>query len=239
MRDLYIKDMNQIYASEELISRTITNIKNYNKIKNGSKAKKIVAATAAAITISVGSVGAYISVTGNTEILEKLGIHTNPLLYQRAFTHTSYSNEHNVESYERLEFLGDAVLELAISDYLYQEKHLEEGTMTKMRACYVCEEACATYAKELSFDQEILLGSGESEANTTILADVFESFIGAMYLDQGFSYTSRFVMKIILPYIEKKVNFLHDYKSELHLRHISLYHLLFRQHQIFSVSNLV
>ena len=74
MRDLYIKDMNQIYASEELISRTITNIKNYNKIKNGSKAKKIVAATAAAITISVGSVGAYISVTGNTEILEKLGI---------------------------------------------------------------------------------------------------------------------------------------------------------------------
>ena len=148
-------------------------------------------------------------------ILEKLGIHTNPLLYQRAFTHTSYSNEHNVESYERLEFLGDAVLELAISDYLYQEKHLEEGTMTKMRACYVCEEACATYAKELSFDQEILLGSGESEANTTILADVFESFIGAMYLDQGFSYTSRFVMKIILPYIYKKVNFLHDYKSEL------------------------
>ncbi len=149
------------------------------------------------------------------EILDKLNIHTNKDLYQKAFTHTSYSNEHNVESYERLEFLGDAVLELTISDYLYNEKHLEEGTMTKMRASYVCEEACATYAKELKLEKDILLGSGESEANTTILADVFESFIGAMYLDKGFTPTSKFVMDIIIPYIEKKVDFLHDYKSEL------------------------
>ena len=149
------------------------------------------------------------------EILDKLNIHTNKDLYQKAFTHTSYSNEHNVESYERLEFLGDAVLELTISDYLYNEKHLEEGTMTKMRASYVCEEACATYAKELKLEKDILLGSGESEANTTILADVFESFIGAMYLDKGFRTTSKFVMDIIIPYIEKKIDFLHDYKSEL------------------------
>ena len=149
------------------------------------------------------------------EILDKLNIHTNKDLYQKAFTHTSYSNEHNVESYERLEFLGDAVLELTISDYLYNEKHLEEGTMTKMRASYVCEEACATYAKELKLEKDILLGSGESEANTTILADVFESFIGAVYLDKGFRTTSKFVMDIIIPYIEKKIDFLHDYKSEL------------------------
>lgn len=149
------------------------------------------------------------------EILDKLNIHTNKDLYQKAFTHTSYSNEHNVESYERLEFLGDAVLELTISDYLYNEKHLEEGTMTKMRASYVCEEACATYAKELKLEKDILLGSGESEANNTILADVFESFIGAMYLDKGFRTTSKFVMDIIIPYIEKKIDFLHDYKSEL------------------------
>ena len=149
------------------------------------------------------------------EILDRLNIHTNEDLYRKAFTHTSYSNEHDVESYERLEFLGDAVLELTISDYLYNEKHLEEGTMTKMRASYVCEEACATYSRELGFEKEILLGSGENEANTTILADVFESFIGAMYIDQGFSYTSKFVMNIIIKYIEKKVDFLHDYKSEL------------------------
>lgn len=151
------------------------------------------------------------------EILEKLNISTNrEQLYKTAFTHTSYSNEHaNIESYERLEFLGDAVLELIISNYLYKERHLEEGTMTKMRASYVCEGACATYARELGLDKAILLGSGENEANTAIIADVFESFIGAMYLDQGLDYTKKFVMDIIIKYIDKRVDFLHDYKSEL------------------------
>ena len=151
------------------------------------------------------------------KILEELKINTeNEELYVKAFTHTSYSNEHmECESYERLEFLGDAVLEVIISDYLYNEKHLEEGTMTKMRASYVCEAACATYAKEIGLDSYIRLGSGEVEANTTIIADVFESFIGAMYLDQGISFTRDFVMGIIKRYIEMKVDFLHDYKSEL------------------------
>lgn len=151
------------------------------------------------------------------EILDKLKIYSNQEdLYIRALTHTSYSNEHlECESYERLEFLGDAVLELIISDYLYNEKHLEEGTMTKMRASYVCEAACCTYAKELELDRYVRLGSGEVEANTTILADVFESFIGAMYLDQGIEFTRIWVMNIIRDYIEKKVDFLHDYKSEL------------------------
>lgn len=151
------------------------------------------------------------------EILKRLNINTEQIdLYKRAFTHTSYSNEHEeCESYERLEFLGDAVLEVIISDYLYKEKHLEEGTMTKMRASYVCETACATYARKIRLDEEILLGSGEIEANTTIIADVFESFIAAMYLDQGLDKTSEFVMNVIKPYIERNVDFLHDYKSEL------------------------
>ena len=75
------------------------------------------------------------------QLLKELNINPKDIsLYETAFTHTSYSNEHsNCESYERLEFLGDAVLELIISDYLYNEKHLEEGTMTKMRSSYVCE----------------------------------------------------------------------------------------------------
>lgn len=151
------------------------------------------------------------------QILKELNINPNNLsLYKTAFTHTSYSNEHiNCESYERLEFLGDAVLELIISDYLYKERHLEEGTMTKMRSSYVCEEACATYSKELGFDKYIYLGSGETEASSTILADVFESFIGATYLDQGFAFTSKFVLNIITKYINKGIDFLHDYKSEL------------------------
>lgn len=151
------------------------------------------------------------------EILKKLNIKSdNVELYKTAFTHTSYSNEHSgIDSYERLEFLGDAVLELIISDYLYNEKHLEEGTMTKMRASYVCEEACATYAKELEFDKYVLLGSGESNASVTIIADIFESFIGAMYLDQGFAVVNKFVLSIIVDYINRGVDFLHDYKSEL------------------------
>lgn len=151
------------------------------------------------------------------KVLENLNIKPNNLkLYEEAFTHTSYSNENlGCESYERLEFLGDAVLELIISDYLYNEKHLEEGTMTKMRSSYVCEMACATYAKDLGFATDIKLGSGEDSANVTIMADVFESFIGATYLDQGYSFTNKMVLDIIIKYIEKGVDFLHDYKSEL------------------------
>ena len=151
------------------------------------------------------------------DILNELNIKTNnEKIYLKAFTHTSYSNEHeNTESYERLEFLGDAVLELIISDYLFNEDTLEEGIMTKMRASYVCEEACATYSRELKFNKYILLGSGEIEANETILADVFESFVGATYLDQGFKFTKDMVLRIITKYINKGVYFLHDYKSEL------------------------
>lgn len=151
------------------------------------------------------------------ELFNKLGINVNSdSLYMIALTHTSYSNENDgCESYERLEFLGDAVLELIISDFLYNEKELKEGTMTKFRASYVCEAACSTYARELGLDEYIRLGSGEVEANTTIIADVFEAFIAAMYLDKGFSFTAKFVMDIIKKYIDRNVDFLHDYKSEL------------------------
>ena len=87
--------------------------------------------------------------------------------------------------------------------------------MTKMRSSYVCEEACATYSTDLGFKDYILLGSGESEATVPILADVFESFVGATYLDQGFAFTNEFVLKVITKYINKGIDFLHDYKSEL------------------------
>ncbi len=150
------------------------------------------------------------------KIFEKLDINpTNINLYYQAFTHSSYTNENpGYANYERLEFLGDAVLEIIISDYLYKARHLEEGTMTKMRANYVCEKACATYAKDLNFELDIKLGNNE-EVNDTILADVFEAFIGAIYLDKGFDFAMKFAMEIILPYIDNGVNFLIDYKSEL------------------------
>lgn len=150
------------------------------------------------------------------KIFKKLNFNpTNINLYYTAFTHTSYTNENpSVTNYERLEFLGDAVLELIISDYLYRERHLEEGVMTKMRSSYVCEEALATYAADLKFEEDIKLGSGE-EANATIMADVFEAFVAALYLDQGFEFTKKLVLDIIVSYIEKGIDFLHDYKSNL------------------------
>ena len=150
------------------------------------------------------------------KVFNKLDINpTNMNLYMEAVTHSSFTNENpSYPDYERLEFLGDAVLEIHISEYLYKEKHLEEGTMTRMRASYVCEEACATYAKEIGLDLDIRVGTGE-EINQTILADVFEAFVAALYLDQGFEFTRSFVLNIILKYIEKEVDFLHDYKSTL------------------------
>ena len=149
-------------------------------------------------------------------IFKKLDINpTNMNLYYQAFTHSSYTNENpSYPNYERLEFLGDAVLEIIISDYLYKEWHLEEGTMTKMRANYVCEKACATYARDLNFESDVRIGNNE-ETNDTIIADIFEAFIGALYLDKGFDFTSKLVMNIIKPYIDKNVNFLIDYKSAL------------------------
>jgi len=152
------------------------------------------------------------------EILKKLNINSNNIvLYETAFTHTSYSNEHkSVEHYEKLEFLGDAVIDLIISDYLYNLHTLEEGEMTKIRASYVCENALATYAIDLEFPKYIRVGSGEDfSENHTVLADIFEAFTGAMYLDLGYSKTKEIILKIIVPYIEKKISFLEDYKSKL------------------------
>lgn len=141
---------------------------------------------------------------------------TNINLYYEAFTHTSYSNENpSFASYERLEFLGDAILEFIISDYLYKERHLAEGVMTKMRARYVCEEALATYAHDLKFESDIKLGGCETVPNDTILADVFEAFVAATYLDMGLDFTKEMVLNIIIKYIDKNVDFLHDYKSTL------------------------
>ena len=150
------------------------------------------------------------------KVFNKLDINpTNMNLYSAAVTHSSFTNENpSYPDYERLEFLGDAVLEIIISEFLYKERHLEEGVMTRMRATYACEEACATYAKEIGLEDDIRVGSGE-EVNQTILADVFEAFVAALYLDQGYEFTRDFVLNIIIDYIDRGVDFLHDYKSTL------------------------
>lgn len=135
---------------------------------------------------------------------------------QVAFTHTSYANEHRIDSYERLEFLGDAVLELITSEYFYLNSHLKEGDMTKIRASYVCEHALATYAKEIGLNKYIRVGHGQLDnVNDTIIADVFESVLGAIYLDCGYEVAKRYALDIITPYIKNKTIFLMDYKSAL------------------------
>ncbi len=87
--------------------------------------------------------------------------------------------------------------------------------MTRMRASYVCEAALATYARDLKFEDDIKLGSGEAFANDTIMADVFEAFIAAMYLDLGMEVVKEVVLKIVVKYIDSDLDFLRDYKSKL------------------------
>lgn len=155
------------------------------------------------------------------KLLEDLNIQANNLdLYKQAFTHTSYANEHNLESYERLEYLGDAVLELIMSEYLYLNTDKEEGEMTKLRSHYVCENALYEYSLYLHLNEYLLLGHGEEESGgkyrKAIVADIFEAFIGAMFLDQGFFTVKEFIYKNIIPLIEEnKINFFEDYKSKL------------------------
>lgn len=152
------------------------------------------------------------------DFLQKFNINfKNKRLLGIALTHSSYANEHKgCENYERLEFLGDAVLEVVTSEYFYLHTNYKEGEMTKLRANYVCEKALATYAREIGIDKEIKLGHGQAHnLNDTIIADVFEAVVGAIYLDQGFLVVKKYIDEIILPYIKKEIDFNADYKTKL------------------------
>lgn len=152
------------------------------------------------------------------EFLERFNIKfKNSKLLETALTHSSYANEHKgCDNYERLEFLGDAVLEVVTSEYFYLHTNYKEGEMTKHRANYVCEKALATYAKELGIDEDIRLGHGQMHnLNDTIIADVFEAVVGAIYLDQGYSVAKKYIDTIIIPYIKKEMDFNADYKTKL------------------------
>lgn len=156
------------------------------------------------------------------ELFNKLNIKPNDIeLYNCAFSHSSYANEHKKKSdYERLEFLGDALVDLVVADYLYNNKSEAEGEMTKDRASYVCENALYRYSSDLGLNKYIRVGNGErkdgGKFKKAIVADIFESFMAAIYLDLGFSTARRVIMDIIVPYIEDdSINFFSDYKSAL------------------------
>lgn len=148
--------------------------------------------------------------------LSKYGVLSDNKILGVALTHTSYANEHNVPSYERLEFLGDAVLELIMSDYFYKNTDYPEGKMSKVRASYVCEAALDKYAEVIHLRDYIKVGhSLESDINETITADVFEAVIATIYLNSGYNKAKEFVMDIAKPFILNNVKFMSDYKSYL------------------------
>lgn len=143
-------------------------------------------------------------------------------LLKQALTHSSFSNEQKIrkwKNYERIEFLGDAVLELVSSDYFYRTYPEEtEGNLTKMRAAAVCEQALAITARQLKLGSYIIFGKGE-EANggrerESIIADAVEAVIGAIYLDESLEEAKKFIYRFVLNDLDHKRLF-YDAKSIL------------------------
>ena len=140
----------------------------------------------------------------------------NKELLKVALTHSSYANEHQVECNERLEYLGDAVLDLCMSCYLYDNIQLNEGVLTKTRAKAVCEEALNVYAEKIKLNTYLFLGNGEIQNGgrnrPAIIADAFEAMLGAVLLDSNFETVYNVVKRIVLPFFNVVIQF-KDYKS--------------------------
>jgi ribonuclease III len=147
----------------------------------------------------------------------------NPVLLKQAFLHRSYLNEHKdsgLEHNERLEFLGDAVLELVVTDWLYLNyPENPEGELTAYRAALVNANTCADLAGEWGMNDLLMLSKGEAKdtgrARQIILANTFEAVIGALYLDGGYEVAKNFITKTVFPKASEviKRNIVEDYKS--------------------------
>lgn len=147
----------------------------------------------------------------------------NKKLLINALTHSSYANEarDGVSSNERLEFLGDSVLSIVVSEYIYKEfNNLPEGELTKLRASLVCEKSLCQFSRELNLGKYLRLGKGEDKGGgrerDSILADAFEAVLAAMYLDGGFNVAKNHVMRFIkneLKHTDDEV--FKDYKTAL------------------------
>ncbi len=143
-------------------------------------------------------------------------------LFRQALTHSSYANEHKQEKLqdnERLEFLGDAVLEIVSSEFLFfHYPGLPEGDLTKLRASIVCEPTLALCTRELNLGDYLLLGKGEERTGgrnrDSIVSDAMEALIGAIYLDGGFASAKEFVCRFVMTDIEHKKLF-YDSKTIL------------------------
>lgn len=153
------------------------------------------------------------------EFQEKIGYYfKNKELLIEALTHSSYANEHQIPSNERMEFLGDAVLELCMSKHLYSLISYDEGVLTKTRAKAVCEEALNLYAEKINLPKYLFLGKGEENGGgrkrPAIIADAFEAILGAIFLDSGFDAAYNIVERYVVPYYSQILK-IKDYKSTL------------------------
>ena len=145
----------------------------------------------------------------------------NKKLLRQALTHSSFANEQKInklKDYERLEFLGDAVLELVSSEFLFRENpQMPEGQLTKLRASMVCEPALAYCAKDIDLGSYILLGRGEEYTGgryrSSITSDVMEAIIGAIFLDGGIENAKKHIYRFILSDLENKILFLESLRS--------------------------
>lgn len=154
---------------------------------------------------------------------ETIGYTFQEKMYLRvATTHSSYANEvkHQVKYNERLEFLGDAVLSIIVSDHLFNHFYSQEGELTKMRASLVCEKSLKVMADKIQLGNYLLLGKGEEmtggRTRPSILADAFEALIAAIYMDGGLEAARKFVLPFVTEMLEdsSKVSF-KDYKTLL------------------------
>ena len=146
----------------------------------------------------------------------------NKELLKKALTHTSYAYENNIESNEKLEFLGDSILEFISSEYIYNKyPNLQEGEMTKVRATVVCEKSLYKVAKLHNFSDFLYLGKSEQKTGgnkrPAILADSVEAVIAAMYMDGGLEVSKKFIIENLKDAIENATKHVgdKDYKTVL------------------------
>lgn len=160
-----------------------------------------------------------------TDLQNKIGYQfKNPALLNEALTHSSYANEHksqHIKYNERLEFLGDSVLSIVVSDYIYKNcPELPEGELTKLRASLVCEKSLYEFAKKIDLGKYLILSKGERHNGgadrPSILSDAFEALIAAIYIDGGLTPASKHILNFVIPAIKnsKKKKF-NDYKTTL------------------------
>lgn len=144
-------------------------------------------------------------------------------LLKNALTHSSYANEvrSGVTSNERLEFLGDSVLSIIVSEHIYKNfPNMPEGELTRLRASLVCEKALCTFSRELDLGSYLLLGKGEDKGGgrerDSILADAFEAVLAALFLDGGMEVAKRHVMRFVLRELSNHIeDSFKDYKTLL------------------------